>query len=121
MPYLEPDDTDPLEGFGVSTPATLEDIEEMAYVLAEEYASMGTPFDEIVAMFSSPEHAIPHHAWQVLGRGRIGEIAGECVGLFGRLRFVVTDNPDLDLVQIGGTNRTGVFVGEAERDEVTNG
>lgn len=107
MPYLEPDETDPLFGVGVATPGTIEDVVEMAYALAEEYASTGGTREELLELFRSAEHVIPHHAYEVLGEERIRVIADECVSLFGRVRFVVKDNPDLDLVQIGGLRGLG--------------
>jgi hypothetical protein len=100
MPFQEPDPTDPALLVGVTLPASENAGTELAYAFAEEYAAMGFDAEWILQMFRAPLYTIAHNVHQKLGDEAIVRIVQECVNVYGRVRFVVQDAPDLNLVQI---------------------
>jgi hypothetical protein len=94
MPYDDPDPQDPSVRFGIELNVTLEDMRDMAYAMAEEYARMGQSSEDIAALFRSAEYGGAHLAWRALGEAEIERIAGECAALFGRSRLEVIDAPE---------------------------
>jgi hypothetical protein len=100
MPYDEPDPTDPSVLVGVTFPEDPESFEDMAYALAEEYAALGYSVEKILGLFQDPAYALPHRAYRRLGEAAIRKIAAECRDLYERVRFVVRDAPQTELISI---------------------
>jgi hypothetical protein len=83
MPYRDPDPADPTMLVGVEVPAGADNVRDMAYVFAEEFARMGMPAARILRFFSNPFYAGAHHAFLVLGEREIATIVEECVRVWG--------------------------------------
>jgi hypothetical protein len=88
MPYDEPDPDDPTVIVGVNLPGDSGSTRELVYALAEEFASLGYGEDWIMHMFGTPFFAGAHRAFLELGEKESRAIVQECVGLWGRVRFV---------------------------------
>ena len=93
MPLHEPDATDPMIFVGVTLPGDREDTREMAYVFAEEFARLGHPAAQILALFRKPFYQGAHQAFLALGEEETNRIVGECVALWGRFVWVDQDQP----------------------------
>ncbi len=91
MPYDEPDVTDPMMGVGVVLPGGEEATRDMAYVFAEEFARLGHSEEKILRLFQTPFYRAAHGAYSALGEAVILRIVRECVGVWGRVRFVDLD------------------------------
>jgi hypothetical protein len=91
MPYDSPDPSDPQELVGVVLPAGANDIREMAYVFAEEFARMGHAGPQILRMFQNPFYAGAHGAYRALGHEATAAIIDECANVWGRVRLVDRD------------------------------
>ena len=94
MPYDDPDPTDPQELVGVELPGNESVTREMAAAFADEFAQLGYTRDEILAMYRAPFYAAVHRIWQLLGEEEIARVVDESVGVWSRMRRVVTDRPD---------------------------
>ena len=97
MPYEDPEPTDPMMFVGVGLPGTIEDTREMAYTFAEEFARMGYPEEKIMHLFSTPFYKGAYGTYEALGEDEIRKIVGECVGVWGRVRFVDRDSETEDV------------------------
>ena len=91
MPYDDPDLTDPQELVGVVLSGGSEDMREMAYVFAEEFARMGHDAPQILRLFQNPFYAGAHGAYRTLGHDATVAIIDECVGVWGCVRPVDRD------------------------------
>ena len=91
MPLHEPDATDPMMFVGVTLPGSIEATRDMAYVFAEEFARLGHPAQQILALFRKPFYQGAHQALLALGPEEIDKIVGECVALWGRFVWVDQD------------------------------
>jgi hypothetical protein len=91
MPFNDPDPTDPHELVGVVLPAGPEEVRDMAYAFAEEFARFGHHRDQILWMFRNPFYGGAHGAYQALGHDAIVAIVDECIGIWGRVRLVDRD------------------------------
>lgn len=96
MPYDEPDLTDPQELVGVMVPGGCEEMREMAYVFAEEFARMGHDGLQILRMFQSPFYAGAHGAYRAIGHDTAVRIVNECIAVWGRVRIVDRDTEPPD-------------------------
>ncbi len=88
MPYDDPDATDPQELVGVMLPGGPEEMHEMAYVLAEEFARMGHDGPQILRLFQNPFYAGAHGAYRTLGYDVTLAIIDDCLSVWGRVRAV---------------------------------
>ena len=88
MPYGDPDATDPMAFVGVALPGGAEAARDMAYVFAEEFARLGYSVERILRLFHTPFYRGAHSAYRALGAEAVREIVRECVGVWGRVRFV---------------------------------
>ena len=91
MPYNDPDPTDPQELIGVMLPGGPEELREMAYTFAEEFARMGHAGPQILRMFQNPFYAGAHAAYRALGHDAVRRVIDECLGVWGRVRLVDRD------------------------------
>jgi hypothetical protein len=91
MPYDDPDLTDPQELVGVELPGGPEEMREMAYVFAEEFARMGHAGPQILRMFQNPFYAGAHGAYRTLGHTETEAIIDECARVWGRVHLVDRD------------------------------
>ena len=91
MPLHEPDATDPMVFVGVTLPGDLESTRDMAYVFAEEFARLGHPAAEVLALFRKPFYQGAHQALLALGEEEIAKIVNECTALWGRFVWVDED------------------------------
>jgi len=91
MPYDEPDVTDPQELVGVVLPGGPDDVREMAYVFAEEFARMGHDGPQILRLFQNPFYAGAHGAYCTLGHDATTAIIDECLAVWGRVRVIDRD------------------------------
>ena len=91
MPYDDPDATDPQELVGVVLPGGPEEMREMAYVFAEEFARMGHTGRQIVRMFQNPFYAGANGAYRALGHDAIAAMVDECVNVWGRVQILDQD------------------------------
>ncbi len=106
MPYRDPDPEDPMALVGVEIESGEENLEEMAYIIAEEYAQIGFDEERLLRVFRNPYFRSAHQAWTVLGEMRTTEILREALGFWGRFRFVD---------RTSGRNLVQLEVSEAER------
>ncbi len=107
MPYRDPDPHDPHELVGVSVPADLAAVREMARTFAEEFAAHGFDRRRLLGLFEQPFYGAPHRAWKTLGAAEIERIVDEALGFWGRFRTVVEEPAPAapaegGLVRIGG-------------------
>ena len=91
MPYDDPDATDPQELVGVMLPGGSEEMREMAYAFAEEFARTGHDGPQILRLFQNPFYAGAHGAYSTLGHAATTAIIEECLGVWGRIRLVDQD------------------------------
>ena len=84
MPYDDPEPDDPQMLVGVLLPAEPETMREMASIFAEEFARIGYPREEILALFRNPFYAGAHGAYRSLGADEVGRIVDESVAVWGR-------------------------------------
>ena len=91
MPYEDPDITDPMMFVGVTLPGNAEATQDMAYAFAEEFARMGYSAERILHLFRTPFYKGAHGAHKALGEASIRKIVNECVGVWGRVRYVTRD------------------------------
>ena len=91
MPYLDPEPEDPQELVGVELPGDETVTREMAESFADEFAQLGLPRNQILALYRNPEYSGAHRAWQLLGDEAIERIVDESLAVFGRFTWVVTD------------------------------
>jgi 3-mercaptopyruvate sulfurtransferase SseA len=94
MPYHDPEPDDPQELIGVELPGDESVTREMAESFADEFAQLGLPRNQILALYRAPEYAGAHRAWQLLGEQAIGQIVDESLAVFGRFSWIVTDRPE---------------------------
>ena len=94
MPYLDPEPDDPQELVGVELPGDEAVTRDMAEAFADEFAQLGLPRDQILALYRAPEYSGAHRAWQLLGDEVIARIVDESLAVFGRFNWVVTDRVD---------------------------
>ena len=88
MPYGEPEAGDPFEIVGVGLPGSAESESDMAYTFAEEFARLGYSEQTLMALFINPHYRAAHGSYLALGKEKILEIIKECVGVWGRVRYV---------------------------------
>ena len=91
MPYKEPDPTDPNMLVGVMLPADAEATRDMAYVFAEEFSRMGYDRNRLLQLFKNPYYAGAHGAYRDLGEEAILKIVDECINVWGRVQFSISD------------------------------
>jgi len=91
MPYDNPEPSDPMLLVGVELPAEEDSAEEMAYVLAEEFARLGYSEQRLLELFRQPFYAGAHHALELLGEDRIRSIVQEAAAMWGQLRYRVEE------------------------------
>ncbi|OFW29596.1 MAG: hypothetical protein A3H97_01500 [Acidobacteria bacterium RIFCSPLOWO2_02_FULL_65_29] len=94
MPYADPEPDDPQELVGVEWPGDESVTREMAESFADEFAQLGLPRAEILALYRQPEYSGAHRAWRLLGDDEIARIVDESLAVFGRFTWVVTDSAD---------------------------
>lgn len=98
MPYDEPDPTDPTMLVGVEAPALEDSDLQMAWVFAEEFASLGFSERRLLALFHQPFYAGAYRALQNLGEEQIEAIVQEAVQVWGNFRIVDRDtSEDIDV------------------------
>ena len=88
MPYGEPEAGDPFEFVGVGLPSGPEAVSDMAYTFAEEFARLGYSEQALMALFINPYYRAAHGAYETLGKEKVRQIVKECVGVWGRVRYV---------------------------------
>jgi hypothetical protein len=86
MPYDHPEPDDPQMLVGVLLPGDEHTTREMAYTFAEEFARMGYPCEQLLALFRNPYYGGVHGAYVTLGDDAIRAIVEECVAWFGPRR-----------------------------------
>lgn len=91
MPYDKPEATDPMMFMGVALPGDEGVTRDMAYTFAEEFARLGHSEEKILQLFRTPFYRGAHGAYQALGEEAVRKIVRECVGVWGRVRFVDRD------------------------------
>lgn len=101
MPYDDPDPTDPTVLVGVEAPAEEDTDLQMAYVFAEEFASLGFSATRLLALFRHPFYTGAHRAFQSLGEKKIRSIIQEVLEVWGNFRFVDRDLCDEVDVTLG--------------------
>ncbi|MBI4491024.1 MAG: hypothetical protein HY694_18235 [Deltaproteobacteria bacterium] len=109
MPYDDPDPADPSILIGVALPADADATTDMAYVFAEEFARMGYDVERLMRLFQNPFYAGAHAAYRALGDAAVRQIVEECVGIWGRVRFV-----DQDRDEAGGEDETLIQISETD-------
>lgn len=82
MPYLEPDETDPMDLNGMVIQTDEDVTREMADCFIMEYMRLGYPADRIIAMFQLPLYIGPYRAWQSLGGETISAMIDDCAALW---------------------------------------
>ena len=82
MPHGKYEPDDPMMLVGVGLPGGPERARDMAYAFAEEFARMGFGKEELLRLFRNPFYRSAHSAHEILGEAAIGEIVGECVGVW---------------------------------------
>ena len=88
MPYDDPDPTDPQELVGVMLPGGPEAMREMAHVFADEFARLGYPGRQILALFQNPFYAGAHAALRALGEPAVRAIVDEAVTRWPVVRII---------------------------------
>ncbi len=88
MPYGDPDPTDPSMLVGVLLPGKQDSMREMASVFADEFARMGYPPEQVLALFRNPFYGGAHAALQALGADAVCEIVKEAAARWPRVRIV---------------------------------
>ncbi|GIW39832.1 MAG: hypothetical protein KatS3mg076_0409 [Candidatus Binatia bacterium] len=91
MPFGRPEIDDPEMLVGVAVPADPASAREMAYVFAEEFATLGYGAERILRIFRNPHYLGPHRALELLGEDEVRRIVGECVAFWGHGRIVTRD------------------------------
>ena len=94
MPYDDPDPQDPSVLVGTELSCSLEEVREMAWALAEEFARLGLPEEEIVALFRSPSYGGAHLAWTALGEVEARSIARDAARAWGSVKVAILDAPE---------------------------
>lgn len=92
MPFDDPEPDDPQELVGVELPGDETVTREMAEAFADEFAQLGLPRSEILALYRSPEYSGAYRAWRLLGDEAIAQIVDESLAVYGQFTWVVTDN-----------------------------
>jgi hypothetical protein len=69
---------------GVAVPAGPAALTEMAYVVAEEFASLGFDETRLLRLFRTAAYAGPHRAYRALGEPAVRAIIAECLAARGR-------------------------------------
>jgi hypothetical protein len=93
MPYDDPDPGDPQMLVGVMLPGTPEAMREMAEVFADEFARLGYPAPQILALFANPFYAGAHAALRALGEAAVRRIIVEAVVRWPAVRIVDANEP----------------------------
>ena len=88
MPYGDPEPGDPMSLVGTELPGSPETVSEMAYSFAEEFARLGYSEKALLLLFKIPFYRSAYAAYQMLGEDEISKIVEECVGVWGRIRYV---------------------------------
>ena len=88
MPHDDPDPTDPQELVGVMLPGGPEAMREMAHVFADEFARLGYPGRQILALFQNPFYAGAHAALRALGEPAVRAIVDEAVARWPVVRII---------------------------------
>ena len=88
MPYGEPEAGDPFEFVALGLPSGPEATCDMAYTFAEEFARLGYSEQALMALFINPHYRGAHGAYETLGKEKVRQIVQECVGVWGRVRYV---------------------------------
>ena len=91
MPHDDPDPQDPMMFVGVELPGDVEQVRDMAWATAEEFARMGHSEARILEVFRSPFYAATHRALGVLGQEEIQSIVREASAAWGSARVRVRD------------------------------
>ncbi len=91
MPFNDPDPKDPNMLVGVVLPGDREAMIEMGYVFAEEFARQGYDKTQLLRLFKNPFYAGAHGAYKALGEEAIRTIIDECLAVWGRIRFSISD------------------------------
>jgi hypothetical protein len=94
MPYEDPEPDDPHELVGVELPGDETVTREMAEAFADEFAQLGLPRAEILALYRSPEYSGAYRAWRLLGDEGIARIVDESLAVYGQFTWIVTDNDE---------------------------
>jgi len=91
MPYDDPEVDDPNELVGVELPGDETVTFEMAAAFADEFAQLGFTRPQILGLFRRAEYTGAHQAWTLLGEEAIATLVDESLAVWGRVRYVVTD------------------------------
>ena len=91
MPFDDPEVDDPNELVGVELPGDETVTFEMAAAFADEFAQLGFTRPQILGLFRRAEYTGAHQAWTLLGEETIARLIDESLAVWGRVRFVVTD------------------------------
>ncbi len=91
MPSGEPQAGDPFEFVALGLPSGPEAAGDMAYTFAEEFARLGYSEQALMALFIDPYYRGAHGAYQALGKEKVEQIVHECVGVWGRVRYVARE------------------------------
>jgi hypothetical protein len=97
MPYDEPEFEDPQELLGVELPGDETVTRDMAAAFADEFAQLGLDRSAILDLYRQPFYAGAHQAWQLLGDDEIARIVDESLGVWTRVKYVVTDQQSDDV------------------------
>ena len=93
----EPEPEDPQMMVGVSTPADIDNLREMARAFADEFTRLGYDEERLMHLFRTPFYVGPHGAYRTLGEAAIRKIVAARTGVWGRVRVstVVPEPTDM--------------------------